>query len=79
MSHPADPILPPPPAVQHVRDQQYVATCAQCRRQARGAFHEFVEGGWAVKDGAQYGQDGAVFFCPSCVFGLAAVATPAPS
>jgi hypothetical protein len=65
-----------PQPVPHVRDQQYVATCSQCHRQARGAFHEFVEGGWAVKDGAQYGQDGVLFWCPACVFGLAAVATP---
>ena len=68
-----------PAAVPSVREQQYVVTCEECARQATGALPDFIECGWVVKDGAQYGKEAPVFFCPACVFGLKAVAPSSAS
>lgn len=73
MSDPTTTPAVPANTIQHVNEQQFVATCEQCSTPARGAFAEFVEGGWVFKDGVQYGKDGFVAFCPGCVFGLTPV------
>lgn len=63
-----------PPTTEFVREQQYELKCAQCERPARGALPDFIENGWIMKDGAQYGQEGVLFFCPACTMGLKPVA-----